>query len=160
MWTSLASHYCAQHREWVLKEVPQYHKLRMAPLERILLALYFIYFWLCWIFTTALGSYSSLQCTGFHFGGFSHCSAQSPGTQASVFAAYRLSSSCLWALEHRLSSCHTRACGIFSDQRLNPFSLHWQADSYPLLHQQSPWKEFQSLYQEGLDLTTATGKEN
>ena len=31
-------------------------------------------------------------------------------------------------------SCST-ACGIFSDQELNPCLLHWQADSLPLRHQ-------------------------
>ena len=34
-------------------------------------------------------------------------------------------------------SCFT-ACGIFPDQRLNLFSLHWQADSYPVHCQRSP----------------------
>ena len=36
---------------------------------------------------------------------------------------------------HRLS-CSV-AGGIFLDQRLNPCSLHWQVDSYPLYHQKS-----------------------
>ena len=31
------------------------------------------------------------------------------------------------------------ACGIFPDQWLNPHPLHWQANSYPLYHQGSPW---------------------
>ena len=31
------------------------------------------------------------------------------------------------------------ACGIFPDQGLNLGPLHWQADSYPLRHQGSPW---------------------
>ena len=35
------------------------------------------------------------------------------------------------------SSC-SEACGIFLDQGLNPCSLHWQADFYPLCHQGSP----------------------
>lgn len=30
-------------------------------------------------------------------------------------------------------SC-SRACRIFPDEGLNPCSLQWQADSYPLLH--------------------------
>ena len=30
------------------------------------------------------------------------------------------------------------ACGIFSDQGLNPCPLHWQVDSLPLCHQGSP----------------------
>ena len=53
----------------------------------------------------------------------------------------------LWpqALEHRLSRCGTwvscsTACGIFLDQRLNPYLLYWQADSLP------PGKPHFSLY--------------
>ena len=34
-------------------------------------------------------------------------------------------------------SCST-ACGIFLDQELKLCPLHWQADSYPLCHQESP----------------------
>ena len=34
-------------------------------------------------------------------------------------------------------SC-SAACGIFPDQGLNPYPLHWQADSQPLHHQGSP----------------------
>ena len=34
-------------------------------------------------------------------------------------------------------SC-SAACGIFLDQGLNLYPLHWQADSYPLHHQGSP----------------------
>ena len=30
------------------------------------------------------------------------------------------------------------ACGIFSDQGLNPCPLHWQAGSLPLSHLESP----------------------
>ena len=30
------------------------------------------------------------------------------------------------------------ACGIFPDQGLNPCPLHWQGDSQPLCHQESP----------------------
>ena len=37
---------------------------------------------------------------------------------------------------HRLS-CF-KAYGIFPDQGLNPWSLQWQAHSYPLYHQGSP----------------------
>ena len=31
------------------------------------------------------------------------------------------------------------ACGIFPDQGLNPWLLHWQMDSLPLSHQGSPF---------------------
>ncbi|KAJ8781153.1 hypothetical protein J1605_011137 [Eschrichtius robustus] len=34
-------------------------------------------------------------------------------------------------------SC-SAACGIFPDQGSNPCPLHWQADSQPLRHQESP----------------------
>ena len=34
--------------------------------------------------------------------------------------------------------CRPAACGIFSDQGLDPHPLHWQADSYPLDPQESP----------------------
>ena len=58
----------------------------------------------------------------FHCGGFSRCSS--------------------WPPEYRLSSCGTgfgySKCGIFSDQGLNPWLLHWQADSLLLSHQRSP----------------------
>ena len=30
------------------------------------------------------------------------------------------------------------ACGVFLDQDLNPCLLHWQADSLPLSHQETP----------------------
>ena len=39
------------------------------------------------------------------------------------------------AVSHGL--CCSTACGIFPDQGLNPCPLHWQADSYPLDHQES-----------------------
>lgn len=53
--------------------------------------------------------------TGLLFWRLLCCNAQSLGTYFSV--------------RIQLSSCHTWTCAIFSDQRLNPHSLHWQADS-------------------------------
>ena len=44
------------------------------------------------------------------------------------------------ALEHGVS-CSV-ACGIFPDQGLNLCLLHWQVDSLPLSHQQSPFPVF------------------
>ena len=41
------------------------------------------------------------------------------------------------AVVTRRLSC-PKACGIFTDQGLNPCPLHWQADSYPLGHQGRP----------------------
>ena len=39
-------------------------------------------------------------------------------------------------VKHRLSCSIT--CGIFLDQESNLCPLHWQVDSYPLCHQESP----------------------
>ena len=71
-----------------------------------------IYFWLRWVFmavhglslVAASGGYSSLRCTGFSCGG-----AQALGTRASVVVVCGLSSCGSQALEHKLSSCGTRA---------------------------------------------------
>ena len=37
-----------------------------------------------------------------------------------------------------LSLVALQSCGIFPDQGSNPWLLHWQADSLPLRHQESP----------------------
>ena len=50
------------------------------------------------------------------------------GTQASIVVAHGLSCS--------------MACGIFPDQGLNPFLLHWQVDSLPLSDLESPLSKF------------------
>ena len=55
---------------------------------------------------------------------FACCRALALGPWASVAVAQRL-------------SC-PRACGIFPDQESNPCLLHWQVDSLPLSHQESP----------------------
>ena len=39
-------------------------------------------------------------------------------------------------VDHWLSC--PKACGIFPDQEWNLYVLHWQADSYPLDHHESP----------------------
>ena len=110
----------------------------------------FIYFWLCWVFLcmcflSLSWARAILHCGTWasHCGGFSCCGAQALGAQASVGTAHGLSSCGSQALEHGLSSCGTwpccsKACGIFWGQGSNPYSLHWQADSYPLYHQGSP----------------------
>ena len=82
------------------------------------------------------GGYSSLRCTGFSLwwllllrstgsrcAGFSSCGSRALEC-SSVVVAHGL----------RCSA----ACGIFPDQGLNPCPLHWQVDSYPLRHQESP----------------------
>ena len=72
--------------------------------------------------------YSWLQCTGFSLRCFFYCRAWALGAWASVFVAQGLSCS--------------EACGIFPGQGLNPCTLHWQADSYPLHCQGSLLKKF------------------
>ena len=69
-----------------------------------------------------LGGGYSVERTGFSFHRL--LSLQSMG--------YRCIGSVV--VGHRLS-CST-ACGIFPDQELNLCPLHWQADSYPLYHQE------------------------
>ena len=63
---------------------------------------------------------------------------------ASLVAKHRLSGT--WAsvvAAGGLTSCGPQAsrpvaCGVFLDQGLNSRPLHWQMNSYPLDHQQSP----------------------
>ena len=76
---------------------------------------------------------------------FSSCGKRGP-----LFIAVRgpLTIAASLVVEHRLqtrrlSSCGSRpscsaACGIFPDQGSNPCLLHWQTDSQPLRHQESP----------------------
>ena len=72
-------------------------------------------FWLCWVFIAARGlslvvasrGYSSLWCTGFSLQWLLLLRAL--GTRASVAMACGLRSYGSWALEHRLSSCGSRA---------------------------------------------------
>ena len=58
------------------------------------------------------------------------------GARASVVAALWLQSTDSVVVVHGLSC--SEACGIFSNQGLNQGLLHWQADSLPLSHQESP----------------------
>ena len=64
-------------------------------------------------------------------------------SRASAVATHGLNSCNFWAPEHRLSSCGMclvapRYGGIFQEQGSNPCPMHWQADSYPLRHQEGP----------------------
>ena len=87
------------------------------------------FFWMWWVFVAVLrlslvvlrGGYS-VECTGFSFHPL--LSLQSMG--------YRCTGSVV--VVHRLSC--SAACGIFPDQESNLCPLHWQADSYPLYHQE------------------------
>ena len=70
-----------------------------------------------------------------HGDGFSRCRAQLYGMWASSCGS--------WAPEHRLSGYGAWAevfcaCGIFLDPGRIPCLLHWQVDSLPLNHHQSP----------------------
>ena len=62
-------------------------------------------------FLQLLRAWATLHCSAraSHCSGFSRCGARALGTRASVVAACELSSCGSQALEHRLSSCGTRA---------------------------------------------------
>ena len=75
-----------------------------------------------------------LQSTGSRLMGFSICSTQ---TQYLCLMGSRKG---LSNVVHRLS-CSV-ACGIFLDQGSHPCLLHWQARSYPLPYQGSPYHIF------------------
>ena len=94
-------------------------------LKKFLIILFIYYFWLCWVFVAVGAS---------HCGGFSWCRARAPGPTGFSRCSSR-------ALEHRLSSCGSRAqlpCGIFLHYGLNTRLPHWQAVSLPLGHEGSP----------------------
>ena len=63
------------------------------------------------------------------------------GSPARALQELQLTGSVVGA--HRLSC--SAACGIFQDQGSNPYLLHWQADSLPLNHQESPSNYFFKL---------------
>ena len=74
------------------------------------------------------GGFSCCRARALGHAGLSSCGMgapqlQLPGSRAQVMAL-------------RLS--RSRPCGIFPDQGLNPCLLHWQVDSFPLSHQESP----------------------
>jgi len=87
-------------------------------------------FWLCWVFNFCMDfslvaedeGYSLLWCLGFSLWrirwslGSRWVQFQSRGTQAGC----------------------SPACGIFPYPESNPCLLHWQAESLPLSHQESP----------------------
>ena len=91
---------------------------------------YSAYVWLRWVFT----AFSSCGAWGPHCGGFS-CGAHALGTWVSAAAACGPQSADSAVVAHGLSFPPAR--GIFLGQGLNPCPLPWQADSYPLHHQQS-----------------------
>ena len=81
---------------------------------------------------------------GSHFSGFLFCRAKVLSSRASVVTARGFGNCVSPTLEYLGSfvvahwlSC-SEACGIFQDCGLNLCPLHWQADSYPLHHQEVP----------------------
>ena len=80
--------------------------------------------------------YSRYSVRASYCGDFSYCGAR-------ALECVGFSSCGSRALEHRLNivvhglRC-SMACGIFSVQGSNPCLLHWQGDSLPLSHQESP----------------------
>ena len=106
----------------------------------VIFFLLFIYFWPCWAFSLCglssscgeWGLLSSWSAQASHCGSFYCCKARAVGC-----LDFRSWGS--WAPEHAFSSCgapltHSVACGIISDQGLNPCLLYWQANSSPLSH--------------------------
>ena len=88
-----------------------------------------------------LGLFSSCGKRTSHCGGFFCCGAQALGQVGfsslqhvgSAVVALRLYNTCLIVVAHGLSC--SAICGIFPDQGLNWYPLHWQVDSLPLTHQ-------------------------
>ena len=95
--------------------------------------LIFLFFCCCYFFLAALSlrwcmrAFSSCSKWGLH----SSCSTWTLGHVGSI------------VVDHWLSC--PEACGIFSNQEWNLYVLHWQADSYPLDHHESPESWFFSL---------------
>ena len=110
----------------------------------ILIFILCVYFWLYCVFV-------AVQV-------FSSCSEQGPVSSYGAWASHGSGFSCCraWALGYTgFSSCSTwaqkfvahelccpAACGIFPDQGLNQYLLHWQVDSLPLSHQGNPHHVF------------------
>ena len=84
---------------------------------------------LLWFLGSSLWGLLLFQGTDSGHAGINSCSVQAQwlwltGSMGSDFVVHGLSLS--------------TARGIFPDQGLNPCTLHWQEDSYPLHHQGSP----------------------
>ena len=84
----------------------------------------------CVGFSLVAVSGAALRCCVWasHCSGFSCCGAWLLGPQAQW----------LWHVGFAHGLSYSAACGILSDQGLNPCLLHWQADSLSLSHQGSP----------------------
>lgn len=105
-------------------------------------SLFYFYFWQCWIFSAVCGLFSVCGEQGLLFVQACHYSSFSYGpwvlgTQASVAAAQGFQRAGSAAVAHGLGlSCPWRVES--SQTRVEPVSLHWQADCQPLNHQGSP----------------------
>ena len=100
------------------------------------------YFWLCWVLLRCAGFLWSLRAVAnFHCcpRASHHSVLWSTGSRVCGPQQLKHVGSKVAASRFRCSA----ACGIFSDQGLNPCPLHWQADSYPLyLQGRSPAMTF------------------
>ena len=94
----------------------------------------FIYFWLCWVFVSVRGL-SPVAASGGHSS--SRCAGLSLSRPLLLRSA---GSRCAGSVVVAHGPSCSAACGIFPDQGSNPCPLHWQTDSQPLCHQESPWR--------------------
>ena len=109
----------------------------------LLLFKVYLLFLLHWVFSAARALswmvvatlHGSVQAS--HRGSFSRCSSWALGCLDFISCSS-------WArqLWCRGFTAPRQACGIFLDQGLNLCLLHWQADSYPVCLQGSPWASF------------------
>ena len=74
------------------------------------------------------GGYCLLWCKGFF-------------SLRQLLLLWNTGSRHMWLWHMGLVALH-EACGIFQDQGLNPWTLHWQAYSYSLCRQRSPREGF------------------
>ena len=97
----------------------------------------FIYFWLHWVFVAAHGFYLVAENrVSFLVAVHGLLLAEAFFAVEHVSRHAGFSSCSTWAVVHRLSCSVAR--GIFLDQGLNLWPLHWQVDVHPLYHQGSP----------------------
>ena len=80
--------------------------------------------------------------------GFSCCRAWTIGCVDSEFVVGRLLSTGITVVAYGFSC--SEACGICLDQGLKPCLLHWQVDSDPLSHQDSPVQFSHSVLSDSL----------
>ena len=144
-------HLCLQRQGWSVPPGTRTHFShqglntgfrREGAIQRVFL---FICFWLCWDFVAApaflslwpVGDLlSTCRAWAYCCGGFSCCGARTLERAGSVVVFPGLQGTGAVAVAHAFSC--SMPCGIFLDQGSHPHLLHWQVDSLPLSHQQSP----------------------